>query len=121
MICGVAASAMGCGQTDGRGGSHGLLERGNELYDVHCATCHESEVGIGPLLNPRVLASYGTARRLLDYTRRTMPYGLPNSLNEDDYWYITAYLIVDRALADGAVLDASSSDSVRLNAGDRPE
>jgi mono/diheme cytochrome c family protein len=112
----IGACATACVQADGNELTS-QLERGEQLYSMHCSSCHEIEGGIGPNLTPRVLASYGTARRLLDYTRVTMPYGLPNSINGDDYEAIIVFLVTDRALADTSALAGFSADSIVLRAG----
>ena len=118
LIVAIGVCAASCTQADGNDAAN-ILERGERLYGAHCSACHESEAGIGPMLPARVLASYGTARRLFDYTRVTMPYGLPNSIDREDYWAIVAFLVVDRGLVDEGVPPDLSADSIVLRLRDQ--
>ena len=69
-----------------------------ELYQMRCAACHEFEGGIGSPLDPRVLASYGTAQLLFNYVRLAMPYEAPRTLSNDEYWLAVGHLLRSRGL-----------------------
>ncbi len=75
------------------------LERGALVYRRECHHCHDVEGAIGVTLSPRVLAPYGTARRLFNYVQLAMPYQAPRTLPERDYWDVVAYLVARHALA----------------------
>jgi mono/diheme cytochrome c family protein len=77
----------------------GNIERGESLYRRDCAQCHEASGGIGSRLTRRGLSSYGTARGLLNYNRRYMPYNAEGMLPGQDYLDITAYLLVKHGFA----------------------
>lgn len=72
--------------------------RGAELYQVHCAACHEIERGIGPRLTADVLATRMSAQSLFTYNRLNMPYEAGNTLSQQQYWDITAYMLVQNGL-----------------------
>lgn len=67
---------------------------GKASYEAYCASCHEIENGIGPLLKKEVLATRVTAQSLFNYNRRNMPYEAGNTLDEQIYWDVTAYLLM---------------------------
>lgn len=78
-----------------------------ELYQMRCAACHEFEGGIGSPLDPRVLASYGTAQLLFNYVRLAMPYEAPRTLSNDEYWLAVGHLLRSRGLV-GEDLDVNA-------------
>jgi hypothetical protein len=94
------------------------LERGTAVYREVCYACHDMESGEGETLSPDVLASYYDARSLHDYVEMAMPYDEPGSLSVEEYWAVTAYLIVDRGLVRlDAPLGAEVAEGVRLSVG----
>jgi hypothetical protein len=87
-----------------------------ELYQMRCADCHEFEGGIGSPLNPRVLASYGTAQLLFNYVRLAMPYGAPRSLSNEEYWLAVGHLLRSRGLVDeDAVVNGETGEALTLD------
>ncbi len=74
------------------------LERGATVYRRECQ-CHDVEGAIGVTLSSRVLASYGTARRLFNYVQLAMPYQAPRTLPEQEYWDVVAFLVARDSLA----------------------
>ena len=89
------------------------LERGAAVYRRECQYCHDVEGAIGVALSPRVLASYGTARRLFNYVQLAMPYQAPRTLSEQEYWDLVAYLVARHALAsDTILLTPDTADAV---------
>jgi hypothetical protein len=73
------------------------------------------EKGIGPLLKKEVIATRVTAVALFNYTRKFMPYEAGNTLAEQTYWDITAYLL-NRGdfLDDKTLLDPQTAASIRF-------
>lgn len=73
--------------------AHDPVAAGGQLYTRHCASCHESQQGIGPALSDAVVESYGSSNGLVEYLRVTMPYGAPGTLTEQEYRDVAAYLL----------------------------
>ncbi len=89
---------------------------GETLYQVYCASCHEIDRGIGPKLTKEVLATRVSATALFAYTQKNMPYNAGNTLTEDEYWAITAYLLARDGFFDkDVVLDDESAEGLRLS------
>ncbi|HIF20958.1 MAG TPA: cytochrome c [Gemmatimonadetes bacterium] len=89
-----------------------------QFYQGRCAMCHEVEGGIGPRLDARVLASYGTAQRLFNYIRLAMPYGAPRTLSNEEYWRSVGHLLRSRGLVpEDAVVNGETAEGISLEAG----
>jgi len=111
----VLMAAHGCTGGDQPAGGQAQIEQGRSLYQAHCVGCHQDESGIGPRLKTAVLASRGTALRLYRYIRRTMPYQAGATLEVDEYWAITAYLLARSGHFDGAgPLDTETARAMEL-------
>jgi cytochrome c len=95
---------------DGRGlpPGKGTVKQGEEIYVQQCAACHgefgESagrwpilSGGNGSLASHDPVKSVGSywpyASTLLDYIRRTMPFGNAQSLTNDQLYAVTAYVL----------------------------
>jgi cytochrome c len=108
----------------------GSVRDGEELYQANCASCH-GEFGEGVDRWPALIGGRGTlntdqARRtvgsywqhapaVFDYVRRAMPYTQPQSLSNDDYYAITAYILnLNELLPEDAVLDADGLRAIRM-------
>ena len=78
--------------------------QGQGLYQAHCVSCHEIDPGIGPRLTKEVLATRVSATALFTYTRKNMPYEAGNTLQEDEYWAITAYLLTRHGFIESNVV-----------------
>ncbi len=123
---------------DGRGlpeGS-GSAAEGRVIYNSACAGCHGAEGQGGPngslagapLHKPEQLAGDKSLQRtvgnywpyatsLFDYLRRAMPFDRPGSLQSDELYAITAYLLYLNDLIEEAdVLDRDSLPRVRMPA-----
>jgi cytochrome c len=117
------AAEIAAWDVDVRPDGHGLrkgrgtVERGQEIYDQQCASCHgtfgESNAylvlagGVAPqdlksgrasrLRDPDVPRTVGTklnaATTLYDYIYRAMPWANPMSLSVDDTYAVTAYVL----------------------------
>lgn len=116
---------------DGRGlpkGS-GSVTQGMVLYDAQCRACHGLN-GLGSSAEPLAGAqmtltdewpekTIGTlwpyATTLFDFIRRSMPMTVPGSLNDDESYALTAYLLFLNGIVDeNAVLDDQSLPKVRM-------
>jgi cytochrome c len=97
----------------------GTVVRGKEVYRDNCEVCHgtNGEGGIkdrlvggeGSLASTKPLKTVGSywpyATTVFDYIRRAMPYPNPGSLNADDTYAVTAYVLSLNGIvpADGKV------------------
>ena len=89
---------------------------GEAQYGIYCASCHETDTGIGPRLTAKVLATRVSARSLYEYNRRNMPYEAGNSLSIETYWAITAYLLKRHEFMEKTVvLQDSNADTLSLS------
>lgn len=108
----------------------GSVRDGEELYLTNCASCH-GDFGEGVDRWPALIGGRGTlntdqARRtvgsywqhapaVFDYVRRAMPYAQPQSLTNDEYYAITAYILnLNELLPEDAVLDAEGLRAIRM-------
>ena len=83
--------------------------QGKGLYEAYCASCHEIDPGIGPRLTKEVLATRLSATALFNYNRKNMPYEAGNTLQEDEYWAITAYLLTRHGFIERKVVLGSET------------
>ncbi len=93
----------GAGLPPGRG----TVAEGSSLYAQHCLACHGPRGKDGT--NDRLAGGHGTltetvpiktvgsywpyATTVFDYVRRAMPYRDPGSLNDNEVYALTAYLL----------------------------
>jgi S-disulfanyl-L-cysteine oxidoreductase SoxD len=95
---------------DGRGlpPGKGTVRQGEALFIERCAACH-GEFGEGAGRWPFLAGGHGTlsshdpvksvgsywpyASTLMDYIRRSMPYGYAQSLTHDELYAVTAYIL----------------------------
>lgn len=86
----------------------GTVKQGEALYMERCAACHgefgESagrwpilSGGAGSLASAEPVKSVGSywpyASTVMDYIRRAMPFGNPQSLSDDELYAVTAYVL----------------------------
>jgi len=89
---------------------------GETTYQIYCASCHDTEQGIGPRLTRELLATRGTAGKLFIYNRDKMPYNAGNLLTEEEYWNITAYMLARTNLVDSdIVLNPDNAEYIFLS------
>jgi len=108
----------------------GSVKEGEELYLAHCASCH-GDFGEGLDRWPALMGGRGSldtdapkrtvgsywqaAPTVFDYIRRAMPYAAPQSLTNDEYYAITAYvLFLNELIPEDAELDAKSLAAIRM-------
>ena len=102
----------------------GTAKEGEELYVTHCAACH-GDFGEGLERWPALMGGRGSLRSdqprrtigsfwqhapaVFDYIRRAMPYAAPQSLSNDEYYAITAYLLfLNELIGEEDKVDAAS-------------
>jgi cytochrome c len=119
----------------------GTVEEGETLYEAQCAVCHGKNGVGGPndrlvvhsadeafpdakdedTWRHRTIGNYWPyATTLFDYIRRSMPMNLPGSLEADEVYALSAYLLyLNHIVAADAELDAASLAAVEMPARDR--
>ncbi|WP_293788747.1 c-type cytochrome [uncultured Pedobacter sp.] len=112
---------------DGKGlpAGQGDVKKGKILYGQKCAICHGVDGTEKPGIKlpgnalvgdtsatskPKTIGNYWPyATTLFDYVRRAMPYNLPGSLNNDEVYSITAYLLnANKIIKADVVLNAKN-------------
>ncbi|MFQ3623587.1 MAG: cytochrome c [Acetobacteraceae bacterium] len=108
----------------------GSVREGEELYLQHCASCH-GDFGEGLDRWPALMGGRGSlatdaprrtvgsywqaAPTVFDYIRRAMPYAAPQSLTNDEYYAITAYVLhLNELLPDDAEIDGPALAAIRM-------
>ena len=116
---------------DGRGlpDGSGDVATGGRIFAAKCAACHGANGegligdqligGAGTLASPnpkRTVGSYWPyATTLFDYIRRAMPYNAPQSLNADEVYALSAWILNRNGIVpDDARLDAQSLAAIRM-------
>ncbi|PWS37338.1 cytochrome C [Falsiroseomonas bella] len=108
----------------------GTAQQGEELYVQHCSACHGDfgeglerwpalMGGRGSLRGPEVRRTVGSywqhAPGVFDYIRRAMPYPAPQSLTNDEYYAITAYvLFLNELIPDDAEMNRETLPRVQM-------
>ncbi len=91
---------------------NGTAAEGRSLFQLYCKACHGPEgagkpadrlVGgqgsLGTEMPVKTIGSYWPyAATVFNYIRRAMPYTAPMSLSNDDYYALTAYLLLMNAI-----------------------
>jgi mono/diheme cytochrome c family protein len=116
---------------------HGTPNEGQAIYAQQCASCHgargEGKLPFYPRLvgrdsvaegfqfgkDPRLPKTIGNywpyATTVFDYIRRAMPLNAPGSLNNDQVYALTAYLLsANRIITPETTLDSANLASVRM-------
>jgi S-disulfanyl-L-cysteine oxidoreductase SoxD len=107
----------------------GSVSHGHEVFDQQCAACHgaKGEGGLGDQLvggqgtiatsKPvRTVGSYWPyAPTLFDYIRRAMPQNAPQSLDNNDVYAVSAYILhLNGLLPADATLDAKTLAAIKM-------
>ncbi len=114
---------------DGLPQGSGTVAGGATVFMQQCAACHGATGTEGPadplvgghgtLTSDAPVKTVGSywphATTLFDYVRRAMPYFSPGSLEDDDVYAVTAYLLnLNDIVDDGVELDAQSLPLVQM-------
>ncbi len=111
----------------------GTVEAGGQIYATQCAACHgtEGQGGIGPRLwsdhegawepgAPVTIGSYWPyATTVYDYIARAMPFYEPGTLEPDEVYAVTAFLLAQNRLIDeGEEMNQDTLPQVEMPARD---
>lgn len=120
---------------DGRGlpAGSGSVEQGRNVYQTQCVACHGQKLegglgdrlvgGRGTLVNDdpakapmKTVESYWPyATTLFDYIKRAMPINAPDSLNNEQVYAVTAYILSEaKIIPQDALMDAKSLPAVKM-------
>lgn len=116
---------------DGRGlpPGRGTASEGAALFARHCAACHGKDARGGsaeelagatrPLNTPAADKTVGSywpyATTLFDFIRRAKPMTAPGTLNADEVYALSAWLLhINGVIAADAVMDARTLPAVRM-------
>ena len=107
----------------------GSVGHGREVYDQQCAACHgaKGEGGIGDQLDggqgtiatPKPVRTVGSywpyAPTLFDYIRRAMPQNAPQSLDNNDVYAVSAYILnLNGLLPADATLNGKTLSAIKM-------
>ena len=107
----------------------GSVGHGHEVFDQQCAACHgaKGEGGLGDQLvggqgtiaTPKPVRTVGSywpyAPTLFDYIRRAMPQNAPQSLDDNDVYAVSAYILhLNGLLPADARLDAKTLTAIKM-------
>ena len=106
----------------------GTALEGRAIYDAQCAACHgpkgtggtAGELAGGSALNgphpDQTVGNYWPyATTVFDFVRRSMPLNAPRSLNDDQVYAVTAYLMnINGLISETAEMNAKTLPEVRM-------
>jgi len=121
----IDVSPSGAGLPPGRGN----VRQGEAIFAAKCASCHGAHGegkpmdrlvgGVGTLRDKKPEKTVGSfwpyATTLFDYVRRAMPLNAPQSLNPDEVYAVSAYvLFLNGILPQDATLNAATLAKVKM-------
>src|ERR1700675_1938995 len=107
----------------------GSVSHGHEVFDQQCAACHgtKGEGGLGDQLvggqgtiaTPKPVRTVGSywpyAPTLFDYVRRALPQNAPQSLDNNDVYAVSAYILhLNGLLPADTTLDAKTLSAIKM-------
>src|SRR6266478_6298990 len=94
----------------------GSVSHGHEVFDQQCAACHGAKGTIATPKPVRTVGSYWPyAPTLFDYIRRAMPQNAPQSLDNNDVYAVSAYILhLNGLLPADAMLDARTLSAIKM-------
>ena len=110
----------------------GTPAQGAAIYAQKCVACHAEggkgggSPGAGPLVGGEPLTNgidtaktianyYAYATTVFDYIRRAMPYNAPRSLNDNEVYALTAYILaLNKLIGENDTLDAKTLPQVKM-------
>lgn len=114
---------------DGLPAGSGTAAEGAGIYASHCIACHgeagEGSVndalagGHGSLASDQPKKTVGSywpyATTVFDYIRRAMPLQSPGTLNNDELYAVTAYILhINGIVGEDVVMDAKALPAVKM-------
>ncbi|MEJ2558102.1 MAG: cytochrome c [Anaerolineae bacterium] len=113
----VAAAATTPAATGAQGTSEQQVAAGQKVYTTDCESCHGADLqGVtGPALTQPIIAEYGNAKQLVDFTSQLMPQNAPGSLSQEQYYDVTAFILnKDGLLPAGETLTPKDAANIKL-------
>ena len=110
----------------------GTAAQGAAIYAQKCVACHGEggkgggAPGAGPLAGGQPLTSgidtgktignfYGYATTVFDFTKRSMPFNMPQSLTDNEVYALTAYILaLNKIIGENDVIDAKTLPAVKM-------
>jgi S-disulfanyl-L-cysteine oxidoreductase SoxD len=110
----------------------GTPTQGAKVFAEKCSACHgeAGKGGVAPfypaLVGGKPLTDgidtvktianyYAYPTTVFDYTRRAMPYNMPRSLNDDEVYALTAYILsLNKLIGENDVMDAKTLPQVKM-------
>jgi cytochrome c len=107
----------------------GSVSAGAKVYAEKCQSCHGANGqggpqdqltgGVGTIASDKPVKTpvsyWPSATTIFDYVRRAMPLQSPQSLNNEEVYAVTAYILsIDKIVSEDAVLDAKSLPQVKM-------
>jgi cytochrome c len=110
----------------------GTAAQGAPIYAQKCVACHGEggkggvAPGAGPLAGGQPLTSgidtgktignfYGYATTVFDFTKRSMPFNMPQSLTDNEVYALTAYMLyLNKIIGENDVMDAKTLPAVKM-------
>ena len=120
---------------DGRGAppGQGTYAEGKKVYAATCAACHGADMakpvkgtGAAPLRGGRGTLTSGKPKKtvesywpyastLFDYTKRSMPFNEPGSMNDNDIYAVVAYILAEGGIiSKDTVMNAKALANVKM-------
>jgi cytochrome c len=121
----IDVSPSGAGLPPG----HGDVGQGEAVFVAKCASCHGRHGegkpmvrlvgGVGTLRDKKPVKTVGSfwpyATTLFDYVRRAMPLNAPQSLNPDEVYAVSAYvLFLNGIIPQNTTLDANTLAKIKM-------
>jgi mono/diheme cytochrome c family protein len=118
-------------RADGQGlpPGHGSVAQGRAIFAETCAACHGDKGqggladplvgGFGTLTQPNPVRTVGSywpyATTLFDFVRRAMPFNAPESLDADQIYAVSAYVLsLNGIVPEDTVLDATNLPKIAM-------
>ena len=110
----------------------GTAAQGAPIYAQKCVACHGEggkgggAPGAGPLAGggplgagidtPKTIGNfYGYATTVFDFTKRSMPFNMPQSLTDNEVYALTAYILaLNKIIGENDVMDAKTLPAVKM-------
>jgi S-disulfanyl-L-cysteine oxidoreductase SoxD len=110
----------------------GTPQQGAAIYAQKCVMCHAEggkgggQPGAGPLVGGPPLTDgietqktianyYAYATTIFDFIRRAMPFNAPRSLEDNEVYALTAYILsLNKLIPENAAMDAKSLPQVKM-------
>ena len=118
---------------DGLPEGSGTVEQGSQIYQTQCAVCHGADLGggIGPQLvadapepwqpgdTPAIGNWWPYATTVWDYINRAMPFYEPGTLEPDEVYALTAFILAENQIIDeGEEMNRETLPQVEMPARD---